>query len=75
MVLADFNNDGSLDAFVTNNGANTLWWNDGAGTFTDSGLAVGTGDSTGVAVADVNYDGYYDLIITNSGQGKTMRCG
>ena len=38
-------NDGDLDAFVGNSAANTVWLNNGSGTFTDSGQTLGDADT------------------------------
>ncbi len=66
----DFDNDGWLDLFVTNdqNGAKFLYLNDGDGTFTKittSPLIIPDGNSFGVASADFNNDGNLDLAIAN----------
>jgi hypothetical protein len=40
----------------------------GGGTFTDSGQALGNGDSEDVALGDVDGDGDLDAVVANSGQ-------
>jgi hypothetical protein len=69
VVLADFDNDGLTDVFLTANrrGGNRLYRNRGQWHFEDvtrrAGVA-GTGDwSTGATVADVNADGWLDLYV------------
>ena len=42
--------------------ANNVWFNDGFGTFTDSGLSLGTANSRGVELGDVDDDGDMDDI-------------
>jgi len=38
-----------------------VWRNDGMGTFTDSGQALGTARTTAIALGDVDGDGDLDL--------------
>jgi hypothetical protein len=71
VAVADYDNDGFDDIFICNAGANTLYRNNGDGTFTDvtagSGLD-GKPDnvlSVGAAWFDYNNDGLLDLIVTN----------
>lgn len=64
--IGDLNGDGYLDAFVTNNGAgNTVWINDGTGSFTDTGQSLGTAKSLTVELGDLNGDGDLDAFIGN----------
>ena len=67
--VADYNNDGNRDLFVTNFGHNVLYRNNGDGTFTDVTHETGTIDepcfSTGCAFADYNNDGWLDLVVVN----------
>ena len=58
---------GSLDAFVANSlQPNVAWFNDGAGGFTAS-AGLGSADSFGVALGDVDGDGDLDAYVANSG--------
>ena len=51
MALGDVDGDGDLDAMVANyNQANRVWLNNGSGTFTNSGQALGSASSQGVRV-------------------------
>jgi hypothetical protein len=62
VVAADLDNDGWVDLYVLNLGANQLWRNEGDGTFSDGTEASGTGDSRwSVAAAAADYDGDLDL--------------
>lgn len=67
LALGDLNGDSHLDAFITNgNAANEIWLNNGNGTFTDSGQAIGGNAlSTGIALGDFDADGDLDAFITN----------
>lgn len=67
--VADYDNDGDRDLFVTNFGQNVLYRNSGNGTFTDvtsdTGI-VGTPQfSAGCAFADYDNDGWLDLVVVN----------
>ena len=67
-AVADYDNDGDLDLYVTNFGANVLYQNNGDSTFTDVTQHAGVGDSRwslGCAFADYDNDGFVDLYITN----------
>ena len=69
--LGDFDNDGDLDAFVTNFGPNELWLNDGNGTFTNSGQTLGSGISIDVSIGDVDGDGDMDAVVANATDGSS----
>ena len=66
-ATGDYDNDGDVDVYITNLGANVLLQNDGTGRFTDltrmAGVA-GTGWSTSAAFADVDADGDLDLFVS-----------
>ena len=67
-AVADYDNDGDLDLYVTNFGANVLYQNNGDSTFTDVTQHTGVGDnrwSLGCAFADYDNDGFVDLYVTN----------
>src|SRR5216683_2777734 len=73
-VWSDFNNDGRLDLFVTNDGqANYLYRNDGAGHFTDVALVAGVAvnqdgaeqANMGLALGDYQHTGLFSLAITH----------
>jgi len=63
-ILADFNNDGYLDLFVSSNGnsGNLIFFNDGKGNFIDSGQKLGN-NSASAKAADFDDDGDLDLFI------------
>lgn len=67
--VADYDNDGNKDLFITNFGENILYHNNGDGTFTDVSQQAGIADesrfSAGCAFADYNNDGWLDLIVIN----------
>ena len=67
-AVGDYDNDGNLDLYVTNFGANVLYRNNGDSTFTDVTQHAGVGDdrwSLGCAFADYDNDGFVDLYVTN----------
>jgi enediyne biosynthesis protein E4 len=63
--VADYDNDGFPDIYVTAFGTNVLWHNTGHGTFTESGQAASSGWSTGCAFGDFDRDGYVDLYVAH----------
>ena len=72
-LFADYDNDGYLDLYITRGGwsgaaENTLYHNNGDGTFTDVTHKAGVADpqsSFCAAWADYDNDGYIDLYIAN----------
>mgnify|MGYP002623867032 CR=1 FL=1 len=69
---ADFDNDGDVDLFLTNKGANELYENLDDGTFRDITEQAGLGEkfreSTSAAWFDYDLDGDLDLYVSNYGQ-------
>ncbi|HEY2714557.1 MAG TPA: CRTAC1 family protein [Chthoniobacterales bacterium] len=73
-VWGDFNNDGNLDLFVSRGTdvavKQTLYKNNGDGTFTDVTDAAGLGalsNNRAAGWGDFDNDGYLDLYVVNSG--------
>ncbi len=67
-AVADYNNDGFQDLYVTCVGPNRLLKNNGDGTFADVTEKAGVGDprwSTGASFMDYDADGYLDLFVSN----------
>jgi hypothetical protein len=67
-AVADFDNDGWQDLYVTNFGPNLLLRNNGDGTFRDISAESGTADprwSCSAAFADFDDDGLLDLYVAN----------
>ena len=68
VAVADYDNDGFDDLYVTCFGPNRLYRNRGNGTFEDVTEKARVGDprfSTGAAWGDYNRDGYLDLFVSN----------
>ena len=70
VTIADYNNDGYDDIFISQWGQNVLYRNNGDGTFTDVTKAAGllhegTRWGTGCTWVDYNRDGLLDLFVTN----------
>jgi len=67
-AVADYNNDGWPDIYVTCYGGNVLYRNNGDGTFTDVTKTAGVSDgrwSTGAGFGDYDGDGFVDLMVAN----------
>jgi hypothetical protein len=67
-AVADYDNDGWPDIYVTCYGGNVLYHNNGDGTFTDVTQKAGVADgrwSTGAAFGDYDGDGFVDLMVAN----------
>jgi hypothetical protein len=68
-AVADYDNDGYPDLYVTGYGRAILYHNNGNGTFTDvtaeTGVADQGGWSTSAAWFDYDKDGYLDLVVCN----------
>jgi hypothetical protein len=71
VAAGDYDNDGATDLFIANTGKNTLYHNNGDGTFTDvtdgSGLDRKPPDTLSVQGAwfDYDNDGLLDLVLSN----------
>jgi hypothetical protein len=80
VAVADYDNDGFQDLYVTALGANRLYHNNGNGTFTDvtekAGVA-GSGWSTSAAWVDLDNKGFLDLVVLRYIQWDwdDVRCG
>jgi len=80
VALGDLDGDGDLDAFFGNDSyiwetesqtdigqPNTVWWNDGQGSFADSGQRLGNARTMDVALGDLDGDGDLDAYSANRG--------
>lgn len=82
VCIADFDNDGHQDIFVTGFPQCTLYHNNGNGTFSDvtrdAGLLNMGRWATGAAWFDYDRDGYLDLVVCNyvqfSFEGPAPKC-
>src|SRR5690606_5214891 len=77
VAVADFNNDGFPDIYVTCLGQNRLFRNTGKGTFQDvtvkSGLGNRNGFSTSAMWVDFDRDGHLDLFVCNYVRWSTQQ--
>ena len=68
VAAGDYDNDGDVDLYVTNLGANVLLQNDGSGTFKDVTRDSGVGDprwSTAATFLDLDLDDDLDMFVVN----------
>ena len=68
VCVADYDNDGDQDIYITNFGPNVLYRNQGDGTFTDVTDRAGVGDprwGSSCAFADYDNDGDLDFYVAN----------
>ena len=68
LAWGDYDNDGDEDLYLTSNGPNNLFRNDGNGIFTDVTDEAGVGNdlfSVGSAFGDLDNDGDLDLYVVN----------
>ena len=67
VAVADVDNNGYDDIYVTNYGPNQLFLNHGDGTFQNAGIALLEGDdwSSSASLGDYDADGDVDLYVTN----------
>jgi hypothetical protein len=74
VAIGDPDNDGDLDYYLTNLGANVFALNDGNGNFSDQAFASGIDDPVsngapstgwGTAFFDIDNDGWEDLFVAN----------
>ena len=68
VACGDIDNDGFVDVYVSNYGADALYRNNGDGTFsniTDAAGVVNAAWGCSVLYFDFNLDGYLDIFVTN----------
>jgi len=79
VAIADFDNDGYPDMYVTGYGRAILYHNNGDGTFTDvtaKAVLRTQAMSTSAGWFDYDKDGWLDLLVTNYIDGRRRRiCG
>ncbi len=72
VAWGDYDGDGDEDLYVTNDGPNRLFRNDGGDHFTDVTVSAGVGHagfSVGAAFGDLDNDGDLDLYVVNFDRG------
>ena len=82
VAVADFDNDGHPDIFITGFPKCTLYHNNGNGTFTDVTVDAGLQNAgrwaSGAAWFDYDRDGFLDLVVCNyaelSFEGNALKC-
>lgn len=73
VALADLDGDGDVDLFTCSlSGANQVWWNNGRGTFTDSGARLGQSEHQSVALGDIDDDGDIDAFVAHTSHDNTL---
>jgi hypothetical protein len=65
VCVADYDNDGHQDVYITAFGPNVLWRNTGRGSFVATAEAADPRWSTGCAFGDYDRDGFVDLYVAN----------
>ena len=67
-VCGDIDNDGDVDLFLTSDGNDSLFRNDGSFSFTDiSPTGFGIQDGQATAMADYDRDGDLDIVVSEQG--------
>src|SRR5439155_181413 len=80
VAVGDYDNDGFEDIYVTGYGGNTLYHNNGNGTFTETGLLAGVGYNEdgktfagmGTDFSDYDNDGHPDIVVTDLSNERYM---
>lgn len=71
IVLADIDGDGDNDLVTINDGVSRVRFNNGAGTFFYTGIALGNFGARGAAAGDLDRDGDLDLVVTSIGMAQS----
>jgi hypothetical protein len=75
VAWGDYDNDNDPDLYLTADGANKLYRNDGGSAFTDVIATAGVGDTgwgAGTSFGDLDNDGDLDLYVVNFGSGNDV---
>ena len=80
VAVGDYDNDGFEDIYVTGYGGNTLYHNNGDGTFAEVGLLAGVGFNEdgktfagmGTDFSDFDNDSYPDIVVTDLSNERYM---
>jgi hypothetical protein len=74
VAIGDINGSGFPDLVFAANFDNTVWTNDGTGSFSNTGQTVGSGSGSGsykIALGDLNGNGHLDVFVANAGTSST----
>ncbi|MCC6602974.1 MAG: VCBS repeat-containing protein [Anaerolineae bacterium] len=75
VALGDLDGDDDLDLVIgklAGVGSNQVWENDGAGSFTNSGLSLGSEVVYDIALGDVDHDGDLDILFAGNGTDEVL---
>ncbi|MGH7450704.1 MAG: CRTAC1 family protein, partial [bacterium] len=75
-IFADYDNDGKLDLYVVNDGANILYRHLGEGKFLEVTAAAGVGDTDvghAARFVDLDLEGDLDLFLASAGGNRVYR--
>jgi hypothetical protein len=74
IAMGDIDGDGDLDIIAARNGGETVWRNDGTGSFSPHPTpSFGAGNTNSIALGDVDSDGVPDAVVGNgTGEAETV---
>ena len=74
IAMGDIDGDGDLDVLAARNGGDTVWRNDGTGSFSAHPTpSFGAGNTNSIALGDIDGDGDLDAVVGNgTGEAETV---
>jgi len=72
LAVGDIDGDGILEIITATNGGNPVYSNNGDGTFSTTGQALGSGDTRTLKLGDVDGDGDLDFVTGNFSGGNKV---